>query len=302
MYRVVTPQTAAELDAYYQLRWELLRKPFNLPVGSERDEYDTVAIHRLMLAPDGTPIAVGRLFIGGDEAQIRFMALRPEYRGQGLGARMVEDLEQLARSEKVKRLVMNARQEAVEFYRKCGFLEVGGGPVSFGRIPHRQMIKSLSPLQTIQYRPEWCQDLTTRWSRGVPISEKMGMHISHYDGQTFHLKANLAANLNVHGSMFAGSVYSQCVLAGWGLIWLQLKEEGLVGEPVLAESTIKYHGPVDEEPEARVAREGMPAVLQPLKRGEPATFSLNIQLFSGGKLAAEFCGHYVVQPPRRPGQ
>lgn len=129
------------------------------------------------------------------------------------------------------------------------------------------MIKSLSPLQTIQYRPEWCQDLTTRWSRGVPISEKMGMHISHYDGQTFHLKANLAANFNVHGSMFAGSVYSQCVLAGWGLIWLQLKEEGLVGEPVLTESTIKYHGPVDEEPEARVAREGMPAVLQPLKRG-----------------------------------
>lgn len=87
MYRVVTPETPAELDAYYQLRWELLRKPFNLPLGSERDEYDTVAIHRLMLSPDGTPIAVGRLFVGGDEAQIRFMALRPEFRGQGLGAR-----------------------------------------------------------------------------------------------------------------------------------------------------------------------------------------------------------------------
>ena len=56
MYRVVTPQTAAELESYYQLRWELLRKPFNLPIGSERDEYDTVAIHRLMLAEDGTPI------------------------------------------------------------------------------------------------------------------------------------------------------------------------------------------------------------------------------------------------------
>ena len=66
MYRVVTPETPAELDAYYQLRWELLRKPFNLPLGSERDEYDTVAIHRLMLSPDGTPIAVGRLFVGGD--------------------------------------------------------------------------------------------------------------------------------------------------------------------------------------------------------------------------------------------
>lgn len=35
MYRVVTPQTPAELDASYPLRREsLLRKPFNLPVGA----------------------------------------------------------------------------------------------------------------------------------------------------------------------------------------------------------------------------------------------------------------------------
>ncbi|MGY4003803.1 hypothetical protein, partial [Aeromonas sanarellii] len=35
MYRVVTPQTAAELDAYCQLRGEaLVRKPFNLSVGA----------------------------------------------------------------------------------------------------------------------------------------------------------------------------------------------------------------------------------------------------------------------------
>ena len=35
MYRVVTPQTPAELDAYCQLRWAaLVRKPFNLSVGA----------------------------------------------------------------------------------------------------------------------------------------------------------------------------------------------------------------------------------------------------------------------------
>lgn len=32
MYRVVTPQTESELDVYYKLRWELLRKPFNFPL------------------------------------------------------------------------------------------------------------------------------------------------------------------------------------------------------------------------------------------------------------------------------
>lgn len=299
MYRVITPHTDTELDAYYRLRWELLRKPFNLPLGSERDEYDSVALHRMMLDEAGNPIAVGRLFVGGDEAQIRFMGMLPQYRGQGLGARMVEDLEQRAREEKVKRLVMNARQEAVEFYRKCGFLEVGEGPVTFGRIPHRQMIKSLAPLQTIAYRPEWCQDLATRWSRGIPISEKMGVQIHHYDGQTLHLGANLAANLNVHDTMFAGSIYSLCVLAGWGLIWLQLKELGVVGDTVLAEGNIRYYRPVKASPEARVAREGMPAALLPLRSGEAARFQLSVQLYSGGKLAAEFIGQYVVQPVRK---
>ncbi len=35
MYRVVTPQTPAELDACYPLRREaLVRKPFHLPVGA----------------------------------------------------------------------------------------------------------------------------------------------------------------------------------------------------------------------------------------------------------------------------
>ncbi len=35
MYRVVTPQMAAEPDAHYQLSWEAwVRKPFNVPVGA----------------------------------------------------------------------------------------------------------------------------------------------------------------------------------------------------------------------------------------------------------------------------
>ena len=34
-----------------------------------------------------------------------------------------------------------------------------------------------------------------------------------------------------------------------------------------------------------MAREGMPAVLEPLKAGESAKFSLKIKLFSGDKLA-----------------
>ena len=85
----------------------------------------------------------------------------------------------------------------------------------------------------------------------VPGSPPLGRGYSHQRGDggahhplrwpDLHLKANLAANLNVRDTMFAGSIYSQCVLAGWGLIWLQLKEAGL-GGILLAEGTSNIAG------------------------------------------------------------
>ena len=37
MYHLRVPQTEEELEAYYQFRWEMLRKPLHQPKGSERD-------------------------------------------------------------------------------------------------------------------------------------------------------------------------------------------------------------------------------------------------------------------------
>ncbi len=39
MYHLRVPQTAEELDMYYQFRWEMLRKPLHQPQGSERDAW-----------------------------------------------------------------------------------------------------------------------------------------------------------------------------------------------------------------------------------------------------------------------
>lgn len=39
MYHLRVPQTAEELESYYQFRWEMLRKPLHQPKGSERDAW-----------------------------------------------------------------------------------------------------------------------------------------------------------------------------------------------------------------------------------------------------------------------
>ena len=49
MYKVITPTTPEELDKYYDLRWRVLREPFQRPKGSEQDEYDPVSYTHLTL-------------------------------------------------------------------------------------------------------------------------------------------------------------------------------------------------------------------------------------------------------------
>ena len=60
MYHLRVPQTAEELESYYQFRWEMLRKPLHQPKGSERDAWDAMAHHQMVVDEEGNLVAVGR--------------------------------------------------------------------------------------------------------------------------------------------------------------------------------------------------------------------------------------------------
>ncbi len=89
MYHLRVPQTEEELERYYQFRWEMLRKPLHQPKGSERDGWDALAHHQMVVDEEGNLVAVGRLYINADnEASIRFMAVHPSVQDKGLGTLM----------------------------------------------------------------------------------------------------------------------------------------------------------------------------------------------------------------------
>ena len=56
MYHLRVPQTAEELESYYQFRWEMLRKPLHQPKGSERDAWDAMAHHQMVVDEEGNLI------------------------------------------------------------------------------------------------------------------------------------------------------------------------------------------------------------------------------------------------------
>lgn len=299
MYHLRVPQTAKELADYYQFRWEMLRKPLHQPQGSERDAYDALAHHQMVVDEEGTPVAVGRLYINADnEAAIRFLAVHPQVQDKGLGTLVAMTLESVARQEGVKRVVCSAREDAVEFFAKLGFINQGEIPApSTSPIRHFLMIKPIATLDDILHRPDWCGQLQQAWYEHIPLSEKMGVRISQYTGQKFITTMPEIGNQNPHHTLFAGSLFSLATLTGWGLIWLLLRERQLGGTIILADAHIRYTTPVTGRPRAEADLGSLSGDLDRLARGRKARVQLAVSLYGNERKGAIFNGIYLVLPP-----
>lgn len=299
MYQVVAPQTPKDWEDYYEVRWQVLRAPLQQPRGSEKDEYEQHAWHRIVKDQAGQTVGVARLhLVNKEEGQIRYMAVIEPHRRKGLATMMIESLEAIAKQEGVRRLVLNARTSATTFYENLGYEVTGDAPEIFGNIPHVQMCKTLEKNDVIIRHPQWCLDLQNIWHQQIPITQLMGIRVYQYSGSHFETRASLNPNMNLHGTMFAGSIYSLATLTGWGLVHLMMKEQQIDGDIVLADATIHYHKPVTELPRAVASFSDMQGDFEPLTEGKKARFTLQVCIKDDDKDVAEFNGQYVILPKK----
>jgi N-acetylglutamate synthase-like GNAT family acetyltransferase len=142
--KIIEAKTKEELEKYYSLRYEILRKPWDQPAHTTRDEHENISFHAVAIDDDGNAAATGRLqFNSPEEAQIRSMAVRTDLQSSGIGTKVLRFVEDHARSKGIKRLVLDARDNAVKFYEKNGYSVVGDSYVLFGKIVHFRMEKNL---------------------------------------------------------------------------------------------------------------------------------------------------------------
>jgi len=139
-----SPRTPAEWKNYFDLRWRVLRAPWNQPRGSEKDERESESVHFMIVGVDSAALAIGRLhFNTPAEAQVRFMAVDPRARGRGLGSVVLRECERRARAAGAASIVLNARDDVQGFYLRHGFVVVGPGETLFSAIKHVRMRKEL---------------------------------------------------------------------------------------------------------------------------------------------------------------
>lgn len=297
-----SPKTVEELTRYYQLRWQILRKPWGQKQGSEQDEYEKQAIHKMVINEQGEVLAVGRLEkVDTCLGKIRFVAVSEKAQGQRLGQQIIDALEQQASQLGMKEININAREHAVGFYQKLGYKTVKYSHTLFDEIKHYTMVKKLSvnPL----HKMELAQTLQDIWHKTIPLSKAMELQISYYDGKKLMTYCDADFNQNLHHTMFAGSIYTLATLTGWGWVYLALqekqKEQGsLRGDIVLAEANIKYHAPIKGLAYGQVVQQDVSGQFDNLLEGKKVRIKLVAHVYCGEKIAATFKASYVVLPKK----
>ena len=144
-YNIKQPVTNEEFKQYFHFRWELLRAPWYEPEGSEKDEIEDECFHVMICDERNQCIGVGRLqFNTSTEAQIRYMAVAKKLERQGLGRIIIDALEKQAKEKNITSIILDAREPAVGFYEKLGYVKKEKTYLLFNSIQHYSMEKRLA--------------------------------------------------------------------------------------------------------------------------------------------------------------
>ena len=144
-YQLKTPETPQEFEEYYNVRYEVLRKPWNQPKGSEKDDLEEKSIHRMFVDENNKVVANARMHFNNDkEAQVRYLAVSETCRGAGLGTKLMEEMEKVAKEKGAEEMLVVSRETAIPFYLKNGYNVTKDSHTLFGEIKHKEMRKALA--------------------------------------------------------------------------------------------------------------------------------------------------------------
>ena len=114
-------ETWQQAGAYY-VRIQGMSRQHGITLRREFDEHDGPDTKYIVLTDDEFPVATCRTYgLDASSAMIGRVVVLPEYRGRGLGVRLMEEAEKWLRELGYARAVIESRDVAVDFYKRLGY-------------------------------------------------------------------------------------------------------------------------------------------------------------------------------------
>ena len=114
-------ETWQQAGAYY-VRIQGMARQHGITLRREFDEHDAPDTNYIVLTDADFPVATCRFYaLDADSAMIGRVVVLPEYRGKGLGKRVVAEAEAWLRELGYSKAVVESRDVAVAFYEKLGY-------------------------------------------------------------------------------------------------------------------------------------------------------------------------------------
>jgi thioesterase domain-containing protein len=87
-------------------------------------------------------------------------------------------------------------------------------------------------------------ELAQYLSDNIPLSNAMGVSVLQVADASITLQAPLAPNINHRHTVFGGSASALAILAGWALLHVRLRSEGIADRLVIQRNTMEYQQPI----------------------------------------------------------
>lgn len=143
-YELQTVDGGDSLSEAFAVRRAVFVDEQGVPETIEMDGEDEAATH--LVARDvgrDEPVGTARLRFGGDTATAERVAVLRQYRGDGLGHRLMERAEAEARNRGCTRMQLDAQTHVEGFYAGLGYRTVSDDVFHEAGIPHVEMAKKL---------------------------------------------------------------------------------------------------------------------------------------------------------------
>jgi len=129
----------------------------------------------------------------------------------------------------------------------------------------------------------------------IPLTRAMGVQVASYDGREVVVTAPLAPNHNHLGTAFGGSLSVMATLAGYALLWLELRDR--TAHVVIRRSSLQFHRPIRGELRAHGRAPDATALAEfreDFARKAKARLELRVEIIEDGHVAVEFTGTFVA--------